>query len=414
MARIERLSSILLTQIYKKCHNIFMKISTISRPSQKQIEASGGDENLAQKHMLDWKVISQTGKHTRIAVGDSAMTPGEGWLHEETNRSRGLPEGTVVNGGVVGAAVSAEAMLSAEALALRGIELIRYVSHELIFSCINASPHGLPNDEAEARQAIAADRQYGPTGYVAVVDILTQDDGTVEVDVTQVGDVYVGLDTEGRTPDVDKGNMEERTYRGEIIAGEEKRIDLFKAELKQVAEGWYPEVSDQFFYDLIFNGIFREKNKPSVEVLESLGMNDIEAFKKEVTERLRSYACMKYAELTPEKFDEMIEKGMTPWQQLVGQNNVDEAFGYSALDPVGDTPEQGVVHYRFRLAHVLEGKTTPRIFVWTDGLQRNKLHHRISSLDSLEAVHAHGEQTAVEIVLDGKPNVDISEHEETM
>lgn len=388
-----------------------MKISTISSPSQKQIEASDGDEKLARKHMLDWKVIFQTGKHTRIAVGDFAMTPGEGWLHEETNRSRGLPEGTVVNGGVVGASVSAEAMLSAEGLALRGIELIRYVSHELIFACINASPHGLPNDEAEARQAIAADRQYGPTGYVAVVDIITQDDGTVEVDVTQVGDVYVGLDTAGRTPDVDEGNMEERTYRGEIIAGEEKRIDLFKAELKQVAEGWYPEVSDQFFYDLIFNGIFREKNKPIVEVLESLGMNDIEAFKKEVTERLRSYACMKYVELTPEKFDEMIEHGMTPWQQKVAQNNLEAGpFWYPALDPVGDTPEQGVVHYRFRLAHVLEGETPPRIVVWTDGLQRKKLHQRIISLDSFEAVHAHGEQTAVEIVFNGNPSIEVSEY----
>ncbi len=369
-----------------------MKIETFVRASDRQIESAGGDAEAAQRRMLDWHAEFSHNDGYRMALGDFAVVPGKPWKHHFSSLARGLDHATPLNGGEVGASTARRSVSTSESLEVRGIELIRHLSGELLLACMEADPRGLIDDKERARRVLMEDRQFAPTGYLAVADIAMVGEKTAEFDITQVGDVFVALDTGGRVPHVLQGSLQERAHAGEVILGEEKQIDLFKGELKTWISTQYPHVSDQFFYDLIFNGTFRPQFTPQ-------GVGDVEAFKAIVTAELRQYACTKYAAqgLTDDIFDRMIEKGMTPWQQLVAQNNPAAGpFWYPALDPVGDTPEQGVHRVRFHIDNVLQG-TPVRLTMWTDGSV--PAAPAGIAIGNLKGLNAYGEQTRLELQL---------------
>jgi hypothetical protein len=370
-----------------------LSIKSDIRPSDKQVEAAGGDVLAAKARMLDWHTHMRRKhadtEHVRIALGDFAVVPGAAWQHPQVAKSRGLEEHTPLNGGEVGASVVQTAVGEDAALQLRGAELLRYISKRLLEACLAASP-GTANGLEAQRAVLREDRQYAPTGYLAVADITTSPSGRAEFDITQIGDVFVALDTGTRIPRVLQGSVQQRAYAGEMILGEEKRIDVLKGELKQWIAAKYPNVSDQFFYDLIFNGTFRPQFIP-----HSVG--DVEAFKAIVTAELRQYACTKYAAqgLTGDIFDRMIEKGMTPWQQKVAQNNPHAGpFWYPALDPIGDTPEEGVSRVRFAIDDILQ-QNPVRLVLWTDGSKPREATG--ITMDNLDSVNAYGEQTRMEV-----------------
>jgi hypothetical protein len=274
------------------------------------------------------------------------------------------------------------------------VELVRQISNDLLLACMMADPRVLPTRSTDARAVLAKDRQYAPTGYLAVADLSVDDQGTAEIDITQIGDVFVALDTGGRIPRVLQGSLQQRAYAGEQILGEDKAIDLFKGELKAWISAKYAAqgVSDQFFYDLIFNGVFRPQFTPT-------GVGDVEAFKARVTAELRDYACAKYVArgLAPAIFDTMIAKGMTPWQQNVAQNNHDAGpFWYPALDPIGDTPEEGISRVRLVLADVFTAPH-PRLTLWTDGSAPTAPTG--ITVENLKGVNAYGEQTRMDVEL---------------
>jgi hypothetical protein len=366
-----------------------MHVNSFVRASDKQIEAAGRDAEAAKRRMMDWHFHMDHGDGHRLALGDFAVVPGKPWTHAMAAWSRGLHEDTPLNGGEVGASATLAAVGEGEALSLRGVHLLRHASNRLLAACIQGDPRKLPQDPAAARAALAQDRQYAPTGYLAVADVAVDLRGNAKIDVTQVGDVFVALDTGGRVPRVLQGSLEQRAYAGETILGEDKAIDMLKAELKGWIAAKYPHVSDQFFYDLIFNGTFRPQFIPT-------GVGDVETFKRIVTAELCAYACAKYAAqgLTPGIFDAMIENGMTPWQQNVAQNNPAAGpFWYPALDAVGDVPEHGVRLVRLELDDVLRGSPV-RLTMWTDG-SRPAAATGIA-LGNLEGVNAYGEQTRLE------------------
>lgn len=367
-----------------------MHVNTFTRPSDKQIEAAQGNIDNAMCRMLDWHTYFRHSDGYRVALGDFAAVPGESWQHRFTALCRNLPSDTRLNGGEVGASTVRRAVSTSECVELGGIDLLRYVSGELLLSCMEASPRNLGSNKDAARAALAAERQHAPTGYLAVADYRRVNATTAEFDITQVGDVFVALDTGGRIPHVLQGSLEQRAYAGEVILGEDKKIDLLKSELKEHASAMYPDVSDQFFYDLVYSGTYRPQHTPK-------HIHDVEAFKAMVTAQLRQYACKKYAAqgLTAAIFDDMIRNGMTPWQQNVAQNNADAGpFWYPALDPIGDTPEHGIQHVRFRLEHLFDGNPA-RLTLWTDGSVPQASTG--ITLANLQGLNAYGEQTRLEI-----------------
>ena len=369
-----------------------MNIRTFVRASDKQIEAAGGNADEAQKRMLDWNIDIVHGSGTRVALGDFAVVPGPKWHDQIAAYSRGLQGGVPLDGGEVGASAVRRAVTSSESVQLRGIELVRQLSNDLLLACMMADPRKLPSHSKDARAMLAQDRQYAPTGYLAVADVTVNNQGTAIIDITQMGDVFVALDTAGRVPRVLQGSLQERAYAGAQILGADKAIDLFKGELKQWISAKYAAqgVSDQFFYDLIFNGTYRPQFTPH-------GLGNVEAFKVRVTDELREYACAKYAStgLTPEIFNAMIAKGMTPWQQNVAQNNPQAGpFWYPALDPIGDTPEEGISYVRLAIDGVLTG-TAPRLVLWTDGSAPTA--QTGITMDNLKGINAYGEQTRMEM-----------------
>ncbi len=369
-----------------------MNARTFVRASDKQIEAAGGDAAKAQQRMLDWNIDILHGSGTRVALGDFAVVPGQQWRDPISAYSRGLEGNALLNGGEIGATAVKRSITSSESVSLRGIELVRQLSNELLLACMMADPRGLPPRSKDARALLAQDRQYAPTGYLAVADLAVDNQGTAIIDITQMGDVFVALDTAGRVPRVLQGSLQERAYAGEQILGADKAIDLLKGELKAWISAKYAAqgVSDQFFYDLIFNGTYRPQFTPH-------GLGNVEAFKVRATDELRSYACAKYASkgLTPEIFNAMIAQGMTPWQQNVAQNNPAAGpFWYPALDPIGDTPEEGVSYVRLAIDNVLTGPT-PRLVLWTDGSAPTT--QTGISIDNLKGLNAYGEQTRMEI-----------------
>lgn len=369
-----------------------MQIRNFVRASDKQIEAAGGNADEAQKRMLDWSIDVRHADGLRMALGDFAVVPGPKWHDQITALSRGLEPGAPLDGGEVGASAVRRAVTSSESVQLRGIELVRQLSHDLLLACMMADPRKLPPHSKDARALLAKDRQFAPTGYLAVADLHVDDQGTAIIDITQMGDVFVALDTAGRVPRVLEGSLEQRAYAGEQILGVDKAIDLFKGELKGWISARYAAqgVSDQFFYDLIFNGTYRPQFTPH-------GLGNVEAFKRQATDELRTYACAKYGAqgLTPEIFNAMIASGMTPWQQNVAQNNKNAGpFWYPALDPIGDTPEEGVSYVRLALDNVLTGPA-PRLTLWTDGSAPTAKTG--ITMDNLKGINAYGEQTRMEI-----------------
>ncbi len=371
-----------------------MRITRFAQPSTKQVEASGGDEAAARKRMLDWHVIQEKFDGVRVALGDFALVPGKPWQYPAVAKERGLPEDTPLNGGEVGATTVATALQSEEVLSQRGSKLISTLSRWLLRSCIAGDPRVLSNFPPEARKQVKADRQYGPTGYPAIVDIRIEGQDAI-VEVTQIGDAYVALETEGRIAYLYENNrLPIRRYDGEIIAGKEKKIDLFKFELLAKAQELYPNVHKQFFYDLIFNGANRPEFFPK-------NINDLEEFKKLVICKLCTYACAKHRGLKPELFYAMIAESIEPWQQQVAQNNPKAGpFWYPALDPVGDTPEDGILFYRFKLRDVFT-PPHPSILLWTDGSKPAKKSG--ITIHDLEGVNAYGERTELEVVFTPGP-----------
>lgn len=113
---------------------------------------------------------------------------------------------------------------------------------------------------------------------------------------------------------------------------------------------------------------------------------------------MKTYALVKYPAVSAETFDEMIEFGITQWQQDVAQNNPDAGyFWYPALDPVGDTPTEGITTFRMRLRDVVNGPK-PRLILWTDGsAPKNEKNVR---LEELNPVNAYGERTEIELIID--------------
>ncbi|HRH94066.1 MAG TPA: hypothetical protein PKV72_06075, partial [Candidatus Peribacteria bacterium] len=95
-----------------------MQIRNFTRASDKQIEAAGGNADEAQKRMLDWNIDVRHGDGARVALGDFAMVPGAKWHDQISAYSRGLPGGTALDGGEVGASAVRRAVTSSEAVAL--------------------------------------------------------------------------------------------------------------------------------------------------------------------------------------------------------------------------------------------------------------------------------------------------------
>ena len=284
-----------------------MLLRRFIRPSDKQVENAGGDVSVAKRRMLSWHTVIGTTKGFRIALGNFASVSGDAWWHMPSSTERGLGKHAPLDGGEVGASVTRETMRNA--LDTQGVKLIQFVSQKLLKTCMEADPRYLPRDEKSAKNSITQDRNYTPTGSLAVVDVQPNSRNDVSVTITQIGDTYVALDTGGRMPWVERAGLWQHPYRGQVVFG------------------------------------------------------------------------------------------------TAGP------FSYPTLNPLGDTPEENIVHTRFQLQDVTT-KPNPRMVLWTNGSTPDVSQN--ITLERLQRVDAYREQTEMEIIMDnasmnGKFTVNIAD-----